>query len=161
MEGLVLRTGLSAIVDKPNRQRAIHDASRFKFTFRRAILVDPRRVSLRRTLDQILSPLSGACFHSILSVRSDSAPKDSSLSISHGRCRALFVLPAAAIDFGIYRIQLGLSDCGGGLDCADHVVLQLLSRRRCAHLNDRRRAGWRLSVSLHHFATTGLRTAHG
>jgi inner membrane protein len=102
MEGLVLRTGLSAIVDEPHRQRAIHDASRFKFTFRRAIFVHPRRVSLRRTLDQIRSALSRACFHGVLSLRSDSAPKDSSLSISHGRCRALFVLPAAGIDFGIY-----------------------------------------------------------
>src|SRR5437660_1348402 len=91
MEGLILRTGLSAILDEPNRQRSIHDPSRFKFTFRRAILVHSRRVSLCRTLDQIRSALSRACFHGILSVRSDSAPKDSSLSISHGRCRALFV----------------------------------------------------------------------
>src|SRR6266446_2922896 len=147
MEGLVLRTGLSAIVDKPNRQRAIHDASRFKFTFRRAILVHPRRVSLRRTLDQIRSALSGACFHGILSVRSDSAPKDSSLSISHGRCRALFVLPAAIIDFGIYWVQLGLSDCSGGLDCADHLVLPLFFGWRRTHVNDRRRTDGHLHIS--------------
>ena len=35
------------------------------------------------------------------------------------------------------------------------------ARREVSCLIGRRRAGWRLSVSLHHFAEAGLRAAHG
>ena len=73
----------------------------------------------------------------------------------------MFILPIAVVDFRIYRIQLGLPGCGGGIDAVDHVVLPLFPRRRRARIHDRRRAGWRLSVSLHHFAAAGLRAAHG
>jgi inner membrane protein len=44
------RPRLPTIVDEPYRQRAFHDAGGFKLAFRRAIPVDSRRVSLRRTL---------------------------------------------------------------------------------------------------------------
>src|SRR5437899_12994533 len=106
MEGLILRTGLSAILDEPNRQRSIHDPSRFKFTFRRAILVHSRRVSLCRTLDQIRSALSRACFHGILSILRDSAPRESSLSISRFLCCAMSAFPPAVIVVGIYCLRL-------------------------------------------------------
>ncbi len=51
VEGFLLRTGLPAIVDEPYRERAFHDTGGFKLAFRRAIPVDPGRLSLRRTLD--------------------------------------------------------------------------------------------------------------
>src|SRR5262245_16662728 len=161
MEGLVLVSGLPAIVDKPQRQRAFHNAGGFKFAFWRAIPVDPRCVSLRRTLHQIRRALPRTRFHSILSVRSYGAPKNSSVSVPHGRGGALYILPAPVVDFGIYRIQLGLPDRGGGIDAVDYVVLPLFPWRRRAHIHDRRRIGGRLPVSLHHFAAARLRAAYG
>ncbi len=142
-------------------QRAFHHPVGFEFAFRRAVPVDPGRVSLRRTLDQIRRAVSGARFHGVLSLRNHRATENSSVSISDGRRSALFVLSAAIVDFGIYRIQLGLSDRGSCLDSVDHLVLPLFPGWRCAHVHDRRRIGRRLPVSLHHFAATGLRPAHG
>ena len=71
------------------------------------------------------------------------------------------LLPAAVVDFGICRIQLGLPDRRGGIDAIDHVVLPVFPRRRPAHIHDRCRIGWRLPVPLHHLAPAGLRAAHG
>src|SRR4029453_6610352 len=97
----------------------------------------------------------------VLSVRSHGAPEDPSFSVSDGRRSALSILPAVVVDFGIHRIQLGLPDCGGGIDAVDHVVLPLFPWRRCAHVHDRRRTGWRLPFSLHHVTAAGLRVAYG
>src|SRR5262245_60758296 len=138
MEDLILRTGLPAILDEPLRQRAFHNTGGFKLAFRRAIPVDPGCVSLRRTLNQIWRALPRARLYCVLSFRSHGAPEDSSVSISDGRRGALSILPAAVVDFGIYRIQLGLPDRGGSIDAVDHMVLPLFPRRRRTHVHDRR-----------------------
>ena len=56
---------------------------------------------------------------------------------------------------------MGLSDRRGCIDTVDHMVLPLFPWRRRAHVNDRRRTGGRLHISLHYFAAAGLRAAHG
>ena len=127
-------------MDEPCRQRAIHDAIRFKFTFRCPALVDSGRVSLRRTLNQIWCAFSRACFYDVLSLRSHGATEDSSVSISDGRRGALLVLSAVVVDFRIYRIRLGASDRGCCIDTIDHLVLPVLPGRRRANINDRCRS---------------------
>src|SRR5207245_2774907 len=88
-------------------------------------------------------------------------PEDSSVPISDGRRRSLPVLSAAAVYFRIYRVWLRVSDRGGCIDHLDHVVLPIFPRRRSPNIDDRRRVGGRLHVSLHHFAATRLRVAPG
>src|SRR5438067_6377416 len=52
MEDFVLRTRSSAIMEKPYWQRAIHDASRFKFSFRSAVPINGDcRLDTRLNLD--------------------------------------------------------------------------------------------------------------
>ncbi len=148
-------------MDKSRRERTIQCSVGNKLKIRREFLVDFGRISLRRALDQVRRTFSRARFYDILPLRSYSAPKNSSISVFDGRRGALSVLSAAVVDFGIYRIWLGLFDRGSCIDNVDHVVLPLFSRRRRAHTNDWRRPGWSLHVSLYHLAATGLRTAHG
>src|SRR4029453_15754353 len=74
---------------------------------------------------------------------------------------ALCLFSAAFVDFGIFWIRLGVFDRHGRIDNVDHVVLPLFPRQRRAHINDRRRAGGRLHISLYNFAAAGLRAAHG
>src|SRR5439155_1771496 len=99
--------------------------------------------------------------YDIFPLRSHRAAKDPSVPIFDGWRGALPVLSAAVVDFGIYRIWLGISDRGGCIDVVDYVVLPLFPRGRCAHADDRRRARRRLYVSLYHFAAAGLCLAHG
>ena len=72
MEGFLLGALLPAIVDEPGSQQAFHHVVDFNFAVRRAILIDPGRVSFARTLNQIQRPLSGACFHVSLLGKPDS-----------------------------------------------------------------------------------------
>jgi len=73
----------------------------------------------------------------------------------------LLVLFAASVDFGICWIRLGIFDRHGRIDNVDHVVLPLFPRQRRAHINDRRRTGRRLYISLYNFAAARLRAAYG
>ncbi len=79
----------------------------------------------------------------------------------NGRRGSLLVLPAVIVDFRIYRIQLGVPDHGGRIDCVNYVVLPIFPWRRGAHANDWRRSRRRLHISLYHFAAAGLGIAHG
>src|SRR6266849_9983691 len=161
MESFVLRPRLPAVLDQPRWERALQCSFRHEFAFRCPALVDSGRISLRRTLDQIRCALSCARFHDLLSFRGYRAAEDSSISISDGRRGPLLVLSVALVDFGIYRIQLGVSDRGGCIDTVDHVVLPIFPWWRRAHVNDRRGTDGRLHISLHHFAPAGLCATDG
>jgi len=148
-------------MDESRRERTLQCSIGNELKIRREFLIDPRRISLRRTFDQVRGALSRARLHDLLSLRGHGATKDSSVSISDGGRRALLVLSAASVDFGICRIRLGIFGRHGRIDNVDHVVLPLFPRQRRAHINDRRRTGGRLHISLYHFAAAGLRAAHG
>src|SRR5437763_2572678 len=148
-------------MDESRRERTLQCSIGNELKIRREFLVDPRRISLRRTFDQLRGALSRACLHYFLSLRGHGATKDSSVSISDGGRRALLVLSAASVDFGICWIRLGIFDRHSRIDNVDHVVLPLFPRQRRAHIDDRRRTGGRLHISLYHFAAAGLRAAHG
>ena len=72
---------------------------------------------------------SRARVHDIFSVRSDSAPKDSSVSISDGRGGALHFLSALTLGIGVRRLQLVLPDRSRRIDGINHVVLSIFPRR--------------------------------
>src|SRR5436853_4469333 len=136
MENFLLRPQLSAVLDESDRKRALHNQGSFGIAFWRAVPVDPRCLSLCRTLDQIWRALSRAGLHDFLSIRSDRAAENSSVPISDGRRRALSLLSAPALDLRVYRIRLCVSDRGGCLDNTNHVVLPIFPRRWCAHVDD-------------------------
>src|SRR5713101_4345075 len=161
MESFVLRPRLPAVLDQPRWERALQCSFRHEFAFRCPALVDSGRISLRRTLDQIRCALSCARFHDLLSFRGYRAAEDSSISISDGRRGPLLVLSVALVDFGIYRIQLGVSDRGGCIDTVDHVVLPVFPRQWRANIDDRRGLGGGLHISLHYSAAAGLCAAYG
>src|SRR5207248_5219984 len=94
-------------MDKSRRERTLQCSIGNELKIRREFLVDPRRISLRRTFDQVRGALSRAYLHDFLSLRGRSAPKDSSVSMSDGGRRALLVLSAASVDFGFCRIRFG------------------------------------------------------
>src|SRR6266513_50237 len=125
MENFVLRARLSAIMDQPGGQRTVYDYRSFKFTFWSTVPIDPRRISLCGTIDQIRRAFSCARFHRIFSLRSHSASENSSIPIPDGRRGALSVLPAVIVYFGVYRVWLGLPDCSSGINIANFVVLPL------------------------------------
>ena len=104
---------------------------------------------------------SRARVHDIFSVRSDSAPKDSSVSISDGRRGALHFLSALTLGIGVRRFQLVLPDRGRPIDGINHVVLSIFPRRGRTNVDGRRGSRERLHISLHHVAPTGLRVADG
>ena len=148
-------------MDKSRRQRALQCSIGIELKIRHELLVDLGCLSIRRALDQIRPALSCTRLHHVLFVRSDRATKDSSVPISNGRRGALLVLFAAALNFRVYWIRLRLSHRSHCIDIVDHMVLSILPRRWRADVDDRRRAGGRLHLPLHHAAATGLRVAHG
>src|SRR5207249_7411073 len=103
-------------MDKSRRERTLQCSIGNELKIRREFLVDPRRISLRRTFDQVRGALPRACLHDLLSLRGHGATKDSSVSISDGGRCAVLVLSVASVVFGICRFRFGIFVRNGRID---------------------------------------------
>src|SRR5438874_10719054 len=62
-------------MDESRRERTLQCSIGNELKIRREFLIDPRRISLRRTFDQVRGALPRACLHDLLSLRGHGATK--------------------------------------------------------------------------------------